>query len=276
VSAPTRLGDIAFANCFPIRWGLRGATREVSLVPGSPRRLGRELLTGGLDVSPVSLIDYLTHANELVLLPDLALGSDGPVQSCVLLSRVPLEELDGAAVGLSSTSRTTALLATVLLERLVGVRPRYVTVPQSRHAPVDGVDAMVLIGDDALLLRTTPPAGWTVYDTGELWRRWTGLPMVFAVWAVRHDYADRQPERVIAVRAALRDAVDRAAAGRRAVARAAADAYPEFSERVLARYFTAIRYDFGARQRASVNAFAALVPGASAVARARRLERTAR
>ena len=55
-------------------------------------------------------------------------------------------------------------------------------------------DAGVLIGDAAL--RATydaPRTGLAVHDLGEVWRQWTGLPMVFAVWAVRRSYAVANP-----------------------------------------------------------------------------------
>ena len=55
-------------------------------------------------------------------------------------------------------------------------------------------DAAVLIGDVAL--RATyeaPRRGLLVTDLGQAWRDWTGLPMVFAVWAVRRDFAAAHP-----------------------------------------------------------------------------------
>ena len=54
-------------------------------------------------------------------LPDLAVGSDGPVLSVVLVSSVPLEQIRSVALG--STSRTSVLLAKLLLENSTACPP---------------------------------------------------------------------------------------------------------------------------------------------------------
>lgn len=262
--APLRLGDISFLNCAPLRWGLAysGAREELDMVSGPPEWLAEELLAGRLDAGPVSLVRYLRHADVWELLPGgVAVGSDGPVHSCHLVSRAPLESLDGAVVALSEASRSTALLARMLLEDAVGVRPRYRSAPQNLDDMLAAADAAVLIGDEALRLRARPPAGLRVQDTGALWRSWTGLPMVFAVWVVRREVAREHPERVRAVAAALADAAERARAHPEAVATAAAAESARgpsgrLSEQVLLDYYRVLDYSLGDRQFAAVREFA--------------------
>src|SRR5688572_22574132 len=126
-----RVGHIQFLNCLPIYWGLMrsGALLDVDLYKDSPDRLNAALVAGELDVGPISLVEYLRHADDLLLLPDLAVGSDGPVQSVIIVATRPLDELDGRPVALGSTSRTGALLARMLLADRFGVRPTYYTSP---------------------------------------------------------------------------------------------------------------------------------------------------
>ena len=96
--ARPRVGHIQFLNCLPIYWGLMrsGALLDVDLHKDTPDRLNAALVAGDLDIGPISLVEYLRHADELLLLPDLAVGSDGPVLSVNLVSTRPLAELDGA------------------------------------------------------------------------------------------------------------------------------------------------------------------------------------
>jgi chorismate dehydratase len=209
----------------------------------------------------VSLAHYLRHTGELLLLPGLAIGSDGPVQSCNLVSRVPLERLDGRTVALSDTSRTTVLLVRMLLEDAVGVRPVYRSHRQDLEAMLTAADAAVLIGDDALRLNAAGRPGYTVHDTGAMWRDLSGLPMVFAVWAVRREFALAHPERTRAVHAALLDALCRARRAPGAVAAAAARESAgtrngHLDEGVLAGYYQALDYSLGERQLAAVGEFA--------------------
>ena len=82
-----RVGHIQFLNCLPIYWGLvrSGALLDVELTKDTPDRLNDMLVAGELDIGPISLVEYLRHADELVLLPDIAVGSDGPVLSVNLV-----------------------------------------------------------------------------------------------------------------------------------------------------------------------------------------------
>src|SRR5918911_5615116 len=101
-----RVGHIQFLNCLPIYWGLMrsGALLDVDLRKDTPDRLNAALVAGELDIGPISLVEYLRHAGELLLLPDLAVGSDGPVLSVNLVSTVPPAELDGRRGAGGSTS----------------------------------------------------------------------------------------------------------------------------------------------------------------------------
>src|SRR5919206_1152277 len=107
-----RVGHIQFLNCLPLYWGLvqSHALLDVELTKDTPDRLNDALVAGELDIGPISLVEYLRHADDLLLLPDIAVGSDGPVLSVNLVSQVPLAELAGRRVALGSTSRTSVLL----------------------------------------------------------------------------------------------------------------------------------------------------------------------
>lgn len=263
-SAELRLGDISFLNCAPLRWGLRqsGAHERFDLVAGPPEWLATELLAGRLDAGPVSLVRYLRHTDVWTLLSDrVAIGSDGPVHSCHVVSRKPLTSLDRATVAVSDASRTTAVLARMLLEDMVAVHPVYRSAPQQLDAMLAGADAAVVIGDEALRVSAALPAGLRVSDTGELWRKWTGLPMVFAVWVVTRDVARRHPARVRAAAEALADAAERARAQPAAVAAAAAVEAAHgpsgpLPQRVLLDYYHALDYSLGDRQLAGIREFA--------------------
>ncbi|WP_304438106.1 MqnA/MqnD/SBP family protein, partial [Frankia sp. CpI1-P] len=83
--ARPRVGHIQFLNCLPLYWGLvhSGALLDIELTKDTPDRLNEALVAGDLDIGPISLVEYLRHAEDLVVLPDLAVGSDGPVLSVV-------------------------------------------------------------------------------------------------------------------------------------------------------------------------------------------------
>jgi chorismate dehydratase len=248
--ARPRVGHIQFLNCLPIYWGLvhSGALLDVELTKDTPDRLNDMLVAGELDIGPISLVEYLRNADDLLLLPDLAVGSDGPVLSVNLVSQVPLSELDGRRVALGSTSRTSVLLARMWLAEVHGVRPDYFVCPPDLTTMLLEADAAVLIGDAAL--RATydaPRRGLSVYDLGQVWRDWTGLPMVFAVWAARRDYAEANPGLVKDVHDAFVRSRDDALAHVEEVAAQAAR-WEVFDAATLATYFRTLDFSLGPRQ----------------------------
>jgi chorismate dehydratase len=252
------VGHIQFLNCLPLYWGLMrtGSLIDVDLVKDSPDRLNAALVAGDLDIGPISLVEYLRHADELLILPDIAVGSDGPVLSVNLVSTVSVEELDGARVALGSTSRTGVLLAQLLLEQRYGVKPSYFRCPPDLTEMLLEAPAGVLIGDVALrALYEAPRRGLTVTDLGGAWRDWTGLPMVFAVWAVRREFAAAHPGLVKDVHDAFLRSRDLSLAEIDEVASAAARWEP-FDAATLAGYFRTLDFSLGVRQVAGAREFA--------------------
>ena len=253
-----RVGHIQFLNCLPIYWGLMrsGALLDVDLHKDTPDRLNTALVSGKLDIGPISLVEYLRHTDDLLLLPDLAVGSDGPVLSVNLVSTRPLADLDGRPVALGSTSRTGVLLAQMLLAERHGAEPSYFTCPPDLAEMLREADAGVLIGDAALrALYEAPALGLQVTDLAQAWKEWTGLPMVFAVWAVRRDFAATNPGRVKEVHEAFQRSRDLCLGELDAAATAAARWEP-FDAATLGGYFRALDFSLGTRQIAGVREFA--------------------
>jgi chorismate dehydratase len=253
-----RVGHIQFLNCLPIYWGLMrsGALLDVDLHKDTPERLSASLVAGDLDIGPITLVEYLRHADELLLLPDLAVGSDGPVLSVNLFSTRPPAELDGRPVALGSTSRTGVLLAQMLLSEKYGAEPEYFRCPPDLSQMLMEADAGVLIGDPALrAMYEAPGNGLLVIDLAEAWKEWTGLPMVFAVWAVRKDFAAAHPGLVKDVHEAFQRSRDLCLGELDEVAESAARWEP-FDAATLANYFRALDFSLGERQIAGVREFA--------------------
>ncbi len=233
-----------------------GALIDVDLVKDSPDRLNSALIEGRLDIGPISLVEYLRHTDDLLLLPDLAVGSDGPVLSVNIVSTRPLADLDGAKVALGSTSRTGVLLAQLVLQERYGVRPRFYTCPPDLTEMLLEADAAVLIGDVALhALFDAPKRGLAVTDLGQAWREWTGLPMVFAVWAVRREFATRHPGLVKEVHEAFLRSRDLCVAELDDVA-ASASRWEPFDAATLASYFRVLDFSLGDRQIQGLREFA--------------------
>ncbi len=147
----------------------------------TPKDMAAAVGRGELDAGPLPVVEVFRLENILNPLGGLCVASNGPANSVLLFSRVPVEDLDGSDVGVTSHSATSVQLMRVLFEDLWRVRPaRY--VGDDRDA-----EAYLFIGDKALRLRGRMNGYDYEYDLGEAWKRLTGLPFVFATWVVRSD-----------------------------------------------------------------------------------------
>jgi predicted solute-binding protein len=109
------------------------------------------------------------------------------VRSILLVSKKPMEEITSFAA--DEGSRTSTILAQILLARKFGVRPRVRPYPPKLDDMLDLADAALIIGDPALRIdpegREFRGQPLHIYDLGAAWVEMTGLPMVYAVWAVK-------------------------------------------------------------------------------------------
>src|SRR5438093_1297381 len=183
-----RVGRIGYINCYPVYGAIdRGLVPlAAELVTGTPSELNDLLAAGELDVSVVSAVEYARQARHYILLPDLAISCDGPVRSVALFSRRTVGQLDGRTVLLSASSRTSVALLELLCRDVWKIKPRFAEA-RAEAQDLDALaalphEAVLVIGDAALKLADQRTYQHR-YDLGDEWKRWTGLPFVFAVWA---------------------------------------------------------------------------------------------
>jgi chorismate dehydratase len=226
-----RLGRISYVNMAPVFYRLDA---EVEEIQGVPTELNRRVLAGELDIAPISSIEYARHAERLRILPRLCVSSEGAVDSIQLVSKTPLEQVRTVAV--TPESATSVVLVKVLL-------------PEAVHVPLgEPAEAKLLIGDAALKSAFEDPTPH--YDLGRLWLERTGLPMVFAVWAMPEPVADG----LLELQDALVASVRAARTHPETLAHEASERYG-YPPGFLARYFEKLRYSFGPRERAGLLTF---------------------
>jgi chorismate dehydratase len=185
------IGQIEYANCTPLFHVLREqfSCSEYTYISGVPAELNRKLLAGEVHVCPSSSIEYAYHPEQYRILPHLSISSEGSVASVLLFSPVPIEELDGWKILLSSESATSVNLLKILLAQRFGCTCTYEVTRKATFDREDDSSALLLIGDSALRA-CVENCGRIVYDLGKLWHSWTGFPFVFALWLCRTEMAE--------------------------------------------------------------------------------------
>lgn len=180
MTTPIRVGAVNYLNTKPLIYDLEALAPQAELLLDVPSRLADDLAAGRLDVALIPVIEYF-RAGSYSIVPDIAIASRGPVLSVTLFSRVPWASI--RRVALDEGSRTSAALTQILLRKRYGVRPEVVPLPMDGQAEDADADAVLLIGDRAM--RACLPGFAHAFDLGQEWHDWTGLPFVYAVWAVR-------------------------------------------------------------------------------------------
>ena len=249
-----RVGHIRFLNCYPLYYGLekRGVLTEsgrvdqpgrpgIELIPGVPTELNRWLVEGVIDLGLVSSIAYARNHRQLVISRHVSISSLGAIDSIQLVTRRPLAEI--RSIALTRQSATSVALLKTIFKLHYEQDVTYGEIEGSVGEALQIHDAALLIGDQGLEALYFPEKDTVCHDLGAVWQAWTGLPMVFAVWAVREDFARANGVELVAVEREMVKCLDHGREHLPEVVDSALALYP-FDRESLARYFTLLHYEF--------------------------------
>src|SRR5207248_5079798 len=176
-------------NTAPLMWDFEhtamGEQFEISYT--IPSLCAAALGEGAADIGLIPAVAYLTIP-DLVIIPEIAIASRGPVRSILLVSKVPVKQIRSVAA--DTSSRTSVALCRLLLKKWLrppgAPEPEFRSMEPQLEAMLADCDAALLIGDSALRVN---PADYLVLDLAAEWHRCTGKPFVFAFWAVQEEIA---------------------------------------------------------------------------------------
>ncbi len=175
-----RLGRIPYLNTEPFFADDNVRTEAVIEVP---RRMIDVARRGGVDLAPLPVVAAVDHPDLFRAVGGLGIAAAGAARSVLLRSRVPIERLAGTCIGVIDETATSVRLLRVLLQFRFDIgRTTFSGLDQAANA-------VLLIGDRALLERRDPQVFPYELDLAAEWHAWTGLPFVFASWMARRGLA---------------------------------------------------------------------------------------
>src|SRR5215471_6688801 len=254
-----RLGAVGYLNARPLVFGLE-TSPQFDLRFDVPSKCAELLHEGAIDVGLIPSIEYnhpITRT-EYAIVPDLAIASNGPVASVAIYSRRPMDEV--RSIALDTSSRTSIALVRVLCKREFNIAPRLEHRGPDLGEMLATSDAALIIGDNALV--RDGGEGVEKTDLGDVWKRMTGLPFVYAFWAGRHGSLTTHDVDV------LQRARDRSLRHTEDIAREYFASTPDRQD-MGARYLRDnIKYSLGAQERAGLELFYQYAVEAGAITRA--------
>jgi chorismate dehydratase len=173
-----RLSVVQYLNSVPLVWGmLRGEQRgkfelQLTVPSGCAEAVGNRQADAGI----VPSIEY-QRLDRVQILSGMSIASKREAKSVLLLSKVPLTKVQ--SVALDHSSRTSAALVRILMHKFYARRVNFSPAAPQPDAMLKRADAALVIGDPALTYRGQVAE---VHDLAAEWRKFTGLPFVFALW----------------------------------------------------------------------------------------------
>jgi|Deesub1362A_J573_1020465.scaffolds.fasta_scaffold00004_110 chorismate dehydratase len=206
-----RIGKIPYANLFPVFYVLEDECdcKDYEFIEGFPSALNRMLRENQVDISPSSSIEYLRNENTYTFIQGHSISSKGSVESILLFSRTPLEELDNKEVFVTHQSETSIALLEIILKKFYSINCDIRTSTMPAEKALVSYTAYLSIGDEALItankaheasfekdyriLEINNQSFYT-YDLGHLWHKNTNVPFVYALWIARKNLPEEKKE----------------------------------------------------------------------------------
>lgn len=171
-----RLGRIPYLNTEPFFSDDEIRARAAAEVP---RRMIELALRGSVDLAPLPVVAIFDHPDMFRAVGEVGIATTGAARSVLLLSKSPIDQLDGARIGVIDETATSVRLLKVLLQFRFEVEGVTLTDLTSANS------AVLLIGDRALVDRPDHAVFPYAVDLAAEWHEWTRLPFVFAAWMAR-------------------------------------------------------------------------------------------
>lgn len=202
------LGQVNFINCYPINVPIEEGIVSINatLISDIPSKINSLILKDELDIAPVSSLAYIENKDKLIPLANLCIASNGPADSVLLFSKFPIEELKGLKIALSYASATSNILLEIILNRLLNLNTTFSIENYKLRDLPKGYAGALFIGDHALYEYSQVPREMFIYDLGSLWKKFTGLPMVFGLWVVRKEREKERSKEVEIIASKLKEA----------------------------------------------------------------------
>ena len=241
------------------KWGLE----NIILKKGHPVYINRLMKEGQVLVAPISSYEYIKNEKNYVLIKEACIASKAECGSVLLFSNRKFEDLAGCTVALPDDSATSAEMLKILLKKKGIFLQEINFVPHKYElnlpdflSPRGKIDAVLYIGNNALISAAKYNDKIIQYDIGRLWKDTTGFPPVFGVWAARADWAINHADDFQKIKLLIGKAVE-AGLGmyfNEIIKKASADLF--LPENTIRDYLSAkIKYDYTPEHEAGLEYF---------------------
>ncbi len=183
-----KVSAVSYLNTKPFLYGLQQSSlsKHIDMSLHIPSQGAQRLIDGKADIGliPAAVFPQL---QDYKIITDYCIGSVGAVETVVLFSQVPIEEID--TVLLDFHSRTSAQLVQILLREHWKQSVEFLPAEPGFEHQIQGKTAALVIGDRVFKWRDNYQYQ---YDLAEAWQQQYQLPFTFAIWVAKKSISNSQ------------------------------------------------------------------------------------
>lgn len=173
-----KIAAVSYLNTKPFINGLSTSSlsERIDLMLEIPSKCAEMLINREVDLSLIPVAELL-KVKSATIISDYCIGANGPVHSVSLYAERPIHQLK--RIFLDYQSRTSVALLKVLMNKHWKLSPEFIQAEPGYEQQIGGDTGGLIIGDRALMANDRFEY---IYDLGDHWKQFTGLPFVFAAW----------------------------------------------------------------------------------------------
>ncbi|HXB39190.1 MAG TPA: menaquinone biosynthesis protein [Bacteroidia bacterium] len=241
-----KISIVSYTNTLPFKYGITesGLLNKIDLQLDIPSVCAQKVIEGKVDIGliPVAVIPAL---KEHYIISKFCLGSNDKVDTVKLYSTVPLEKIE--KIYLDYQSRTSITLVQVLSKFYWKINPQFLSAQEGFEKLISGNTAAVVIGDRCFDMNGKFSYE---YDLAGEWKKYSGMPFVFAAWVSNKEIDDSfidEFEKVLSY-------------GIENIKKAVQKNIPANRQELITTYLTQrINYDFNEEKQKSMHHFLSLL-----------------
>lgn len=182
-----KISAVSYLNTIPFIYGIKNSLilNQIDLSLDFPALCADKLSSEEVDVGLVPIVS-IKNINNAQIISDYCIGSNDRVDTVCLYSDVPISEVK--SIGLDYQSRTSVELLKLLLKEYWKISPKLINTKEGFDNDINQRHAALVIGDRAFDLNDKYNY---IYDLSVIWKRFTGLPFVFAVWVSNRELSQQ-------------------------------------------------------------------------------------
>lgn len=182
-----KISAVSYLNTLPFIYGINHSEylKNNSIVKlDYPSICAENLINNIVDISLIPIAAIL-KLKEHYIITDYCIGANGKVNSVLLVSDVPINNIKN--IYLDYQSNTSVKLVKILADKYWKIKPNWINAIVGYEQLINNDTAGVVIGDRAIKLQKKYKY---IYDLSEEWQKLTKRPFVFACWVANKKIDD--------------------------------------------------------------------------------------